>query len=179
VAAPELTVEARLRVGTRTVAVTLVPEGDGFAATVDGAAHRVTCLGAGPATGAAGGATVEELALEIDGTPCRAVVARTRDRVLVAVAGRTHVFETGEAAGGAHAAAGSGVVTAPMPGKILAVLVAPGDTVTAGQALVVLEAMKMESTLAAEVAGRVRAVPVAAGAVVAAGDLLVEIEPEA
>jgi len=46
-----------------------------------------------------------------------------------------------------------------------------------GQALVVLEAMKMESTLAAEVAGRVTSVPAVAGASVAAGDLLVEIGP--
>src|SRR5439155_1132016 len=81
-------VETRLRLGTRTLAVALVPEAEGWAATVDGAAHRVTRLGAGPRTTAAGGATVEELALEVDGRPHRALVARTRDRVLVAVAGR-------------------------------------------------------------------------------------------
>ena len=51
--------------------------------------------------------------------------------------------------------------------------------VEVGQALVVLEAMKMESTLAAEVAGRVDAVRVAPGALVAAGDVLVEIAPRA
>ena len=66
-----------------------------------------------------------------------------------------------------------------MPGKVVAVLVAEGDVVEVGQALVVLEAMKMESTLAAEVAGRVRAVRAVAGALVTAGDLLVEIEPSA
>ena len=49
--------------------------------------------------------------------------------------------------------------------------------VEVGQALVVLEAMKMESTLAAEVAGRVTSVRATAGASVAAGDLLVEIAP--
>ena len=81
-------------------------------------------------------------------------------------------FESGEEARGAHGAAGSGAVTAPMPGKVVAVLVAEGDVVEAGQALVVLEAMKMESTLAAEVAGRVTAVRATAGASVAAGDLL-------
>ncbi len=125
----------------------------------------------------AGGATVEELALEVDGRPHRALVARIRDRVLVAVAGRVWTFESGEEARGAHAAAGSGAVTAPMPGKVVAVLVAEGDVVEVGQALVVLEAMKMESTLAAEVAGRVTAVRATAGASVAAGDLLVEIAP--
>jgi biotin carboxyl carrier protein len=84
-------------------------------------------------------------------------------------------FETGDESGGAHAGAGSGVVTAPMPGKVIAVLVAVGETVEVGQPLVVLEAMKMESTLSAEVAGRVTAVATIAGATVAAGDLLVEI----
>ena len=169
--------ETRLRLGPRTLAVSLVPEGDGWAATVDGAAHRVARLAAGPRTTAAGGATVEELALEVDGRPHRALVARTRDRVLVAVAGRVWTFESGEEAPGAHGAPGSGAVTAPMPGKVVAVLVAEGDVVEVGQALVVLEAMKMESTLAAEVAGRVTSVRAVAGASVAAGDLLVEIAP--
>ena len=167
--------ETRLRLGTRTLAVGLVPEGDGWAATVDGAAHRVTRLTPGPRTTAAGGAAVEELALEVDGRPHRALVARSRDRVLVAIAGRVWAFESGEEARGAHGAAGSGEVTAPMPGKVIAVLVAEGDQVEAGQPLVVLEAMKMESTLVAEVAGRVRSVRAVAGATVAAGDLLVEI----
>jgi len=57
------------------------------------------------------------------------------------------------------------------------VLVAEGDVVEVGQALVVLEAMKMESTLAAEVAGRVTSVRAVAGATVAGGDVLVEITP--
>jgi biotin carboxyl carrier protein len=176
VAPRELIVEIRLRLGSRVVHVTLAHEGDGWTATADGQTHRVRCLAAGPAA-AAGAATVEELALEIDGAPCRALVARTRDRVLVSIAGRAHAFETGEEGPGTHAGVGSGLVTAPMPGKVLSVLVAPGDQVVAGQALVVLEAMKMESTLGAEVAGRVRAVAAVAGALVAAGDLLVEIEP--
>jgi biotin carboxyl carrier protein len=64
-----------------------------------------------------------------------------------------------------------------MPGKVIAVLVAAGDTVEAGQPVVVLEAMKMESTLAAEVAGTVAAVSATPGATVGAGELLVEITP--
>jgi biotin carboxyl carrier protein len=169
-------VEVRLRLGSRVLQVALAPERGGWVATLDGQTHRVTCLAAGPPA-AAGAATVEELALEIDGSTCRALVARTRDRVLVSVAGRAHAFEIGEEGEGPHAGAGSGIVTAPMPGKVLSVLVAPGDVVVVGQALVVLEAMKMESTLGAEIAGRVRAVPAVAGALVAAGDLLVEIQP--
>jgi biotin carboxyl carrier protein len=99
--------------------------------------------------------------------------------VLVALEGRVHAFATGAeaAAGTAVARAGSGVVVAPMPGKIVAVLVQPGDTVEPGQLLVVLEAMKMETTLAAEIGGTVAAVHGAAGSMVDAGAVLIEITP--
>ena len=166
------------RLGGRLLRVRLTPEGGGFAATVDGAAHRVASLAAGPRATAAGGATVEELALEVDGRPHRAIVARDPERVLVALRGRVFGFETGEELPGARAAtAGSGSVAAPMPGKVVAVLVGAGEAIVPGQPLVVLEAMKMESTLASEVAGVVTAVRVVPGALVAAGDLLVEITP--
>jgi len=165
-------VDVRLRLGSRAVSVTLAPEKDGFAASLDGNTHSVTRLG-----GRACGPGAEEIVLEIDGRPCRALIARVHGRVLVSLAGRVFAFETGEDSAGAHAGVGSGVVTAPMPGKVVAVLVAVGETVEVGQPLVVLEAMKMESTLSAEVAGRVTAVAAVAGATVAAGDLLVEVRP--
>ena len=173
-----MSTETRLRRAGRERRVTLAPEGDGFAATVDGAAHRLVCVPTGPAALASGGATVEELALEIDGRPMRALVARHADRVLVAMDGVTYTFETGEdTRAGGVGAAGSGTVIAPMPGKVVAVLVAPGDVVEAGQALVVLEAMKMETTLAAEVAGTVAAVEATVGGMVEAGAVLTIITP--
>ena len=67
-------------------------------------------------------------------------------------------------------------LTAPIPGKVLAVKVSPGDEVSPGQSLVVLEAMKMENELAAEQAGRVAAVHVTAGDTVEGGELLVDLE---
>ena len=171
--------EIPLRLGTRAVPVQLVTDGDGFAATVDGGTHPVVCVATGPRAHAAGGMVVEELALEVDGQARRAVVARRADRVVVAIGGRVFAFETGEEARGGREAGGSGLVTAPMPGKVVNVLVAAGDRVEAGQPLVVLEAMKMESTLAAEVRGCVGTVRAVAGATVAAGDVLVEIVPDA
>ncbi len=66
---------------------------------------------------------------------------------------------------------------ASMPGKIVALEVAVGDVVTAGQTLVVAEAMKMETAISAATGGRVAAILVAAGETVAAGDLLVRLEP--
>lgn len=67
-------------------------------------------------------------------------------------------------------------VTAPMPGKLVRVLVAPGDAVKAGQGLVVVEAMKMQNEMKAGRAGRVIAVPVPEGAAVSAGQILATIE---
>lgn len=72
--------------------------------------------------------------------------------------------------------AGDAGVSAPMPGRVVRVLVKPGDEVRARQGLVVVEAMKMENELAAPRAGRVAEVLVAEGQPVDAGRLLVRLE---
>jgi biotin carboxyl carrier protein len=66
-------------------------------------------------------------------------------------------------------------IHAPIAGKVVKVLVAAGEVVTAGQAVLVLEAMKMENELAAERGGTVSAVHKAAGQAVDTGELLVEL----
>ena len=66
-----------------------------------------------------------------------------------------------------------------MPGKILNVLVQPGDTTAIGQPLAILEAMKMELTVTADVDGTVAAVHVACGDMVEGAQLLLEIRPAA
>ncbi|GIW43400.1 MAG: putative acetyl/propionyl carboxylase alpha subunit AccA2 [Candidatus Binatia bacterium] len=70
-----------------------------------------------------------------------------------------------------------GGCTAPMPGRIVAVRVSPGEEVERGQVLAVLEAMKMEHEVAAPHAGTVREVLVEPGQQVEAGAVLVVIEP--
>jgi acetyl/propionyl-CoA carboxylase alpha subunit len=77
---------------------------------------------------------------------------------------------------GTEASDGPAELTAPMPGKIIRVLVSPGDRVEARAALVVVEAMKMEMPLTAPHAGTVRAVHVVEGDAVARGTMLVELE---
>jgi biotin carboxyl carrier protein len=72
--------------------------------------------------------------------------------------------------------AGPQRVNAPMPGKVLRVLVKPGDTVQPRQGLVVVEAMKMENELRAARAGTVREVFVREGQSVDAGTPLVAVE---
>jgi acetyl/propionyl-CoA carboxylase alpha subunit len=69
-----------------------------------------------------------------------------------------------------------GSLAAPMPGSVLRVEAEPGDVVSAGDAVVVLEAMKMELAVQAPAAGVVRAVHVRAGDVVSAGQALIELE---
>jgi biotin carboxyl carrier protein len=104
--------------------------------------------------------------------------------------GDTHVVIDGEAlrvqiedAGGRrpHAAATAAVgagqrLVAPMPGKVVAVLVTVGQSVERGAGLVVLEAMKMENEFRATGGGVVKEILAAPGQAVNAGDLLVVIE---
>lgn len=80
-------------------------------------------------------------------------------------------------AGAAGTELSGGVVKAPMPGLVVRVLVAVGDTVSAGQGLVVLEAMKMENELKAPAAGVVQALRTSPGAAVEKGAVLVEVGP--
>jgi biotin carboxyl carrier protein len=67
-------------------------------------------------------------------------------------------------------------LVAPMPGKIVRLLVAEGDTVQSGQGLLVVEAMKMQNEMKAPKAGRVVSLAAREGATVAAGDVLAAIE---
>ncbi|MBD3729600.1 MAG: ATP-grasp domain-containing protein [Sphingomonadales bacterium] len=77
---------------------------------------------------------------------------------------------------GTHSAH-DGDIIAPMPGKVIAVDVAEGQTVTAGQRLLVLEAMKMEHALTAPFDGTVAELSVSAGAQVQVEALLARVEP--
>jgi biotin carboxyl carrier protein len=77
---------------------------------------------------------------------------------------------------GALAGEGRQTLAAPMPGKIIRVLVVVGDAVAAGQGLVVMEAMKMQNEMKAVRPGTVVSLNVVEGGTVAAGDVLVIIE---
>jgi biotin carboxyl carrier protein len=78
--------------------------------------------------------------------------------------------------GAARAGEGVQTVLAPMPGKVVRVLVSPGDEVAAGQGLLVVEAMKMQNEMKAARGGRMLSVSVKEGATVAAGEVLATIE---
>jgi 3-methylcrotonyl-CoA carboxylase alpha subunit/acetyl-CoA/propionyl-CoA carboxylase biotin carboxyl carrier protein len=99
-------------------------------------------------------------------------------RVSVADRGHVHVLDRPDAfAPHTAAAAGDSDVLSPMPGTVLAVHVAIGDPVEAGQMLGMLEAMKMEVTLSAPFAGTVAAVGAGAGDQVPLGAVLFRVDP--
>ncbi|MCD5419680.1 acetyl/propionyl/methylcrotonyl-CoA carboxylase subunit alpha [Rhodococcus pyridinivorans] len=145
-------------------------------------------------TPAAGVAEVE------DGETYRFSAVLHGSDLAVVLDGRRHSYRVGESDGavwlsdghgsvavrevreasvrGDDAHAGDADITSPMPGAVIAVSVAPGDTVTAGQTLVVVEAMKMEHSLTAPIDGTVELFA-AAGEQVKVDQLLVRITPHA
>lgn len=122
--------------------------------------------------------TAEGVEMMRDGLRRRWSVRRSRGGVRVGAGEGEWALAAAErdrSAGGRRHSGGANAIHAPMPGTIAAVLVGEGDAVEAGQALVVLEAMKMEHLLPAPAGGRVSAVHCAAGATVEEGELLVEL----
>jgi biotin carboxyl carrier protein len=103
-------------------------------------------------------------------------IERRPDGFVVHFPGDSVSVDLGEAARGAAAPArrahGPARLTAPMPGRVVRVLEAPGAEVAAGQGLVVIEAMKMENELVSPRAGCVLEVAVREGQAVEAGALL-------
>lgn len=109
-----------------------------------------------------------------DGRTCLAHAAKVGDVWWIHLNGRTYKWERIEP--GSSGAEDEGGLVAPMPGKVLEVLVAQGDIVQAGTPLMVLEAMKMEHRIVAAADGTVVAVHYEAGDQVAQGAVLLDLE---
>ena len=118
------------------------------------------------------------MSLVVDGRQFRCIL----DGDAVVINGRRYGFEVEDprslqgrrgVGGGAQ---GPRPVKAPMPGRVVRLLVEVGDEVVEGQGVVVIEAMKMQNELRASKAGRVAKVSVAVGDTVGAGDVLVVVE---
>lgn len=168
----EIDVEGRVR----TVSIERVPAGR-YRVTLDGVPHELDAARVG----------VYGLSLLLDGErgssrEVQVSPGPSRGELLLTLSGRTIAAtvngrRTGRAgvdtAAGAH---GEQAVTAPMPGRVIRILVEPGDAVAVRQGVVVVEAMKMENELRSPKDGRVKEVSVAAGTSVEAGRVLVVIE---
>lgn len=120
------------------------------------------------------------ITVNVEGKSLTGFAERIGDGVWVHLDGRTFLYEPpkketrvrGKAKGAA-----TGDVLAPMPGKIIKVLVKPGENAEAQSVLLVMEAMKMEYTLKAPMTGKVVKVACNAGDQVTLGQLLVKVEP--
>lgn len=117
----------------------------------------------------------------LDGVSYEIRVNQTPEGLSVETCGRRFTVEVRDprdTSRGSRASIGSGrqKIAAPMPGKVVRVLVSVGDSVDVGQGLVVVEAMKMQNEMKASHPGRVMEVRAVAGGTVGAGDTLVVLE---
>ena len=179
-----------IEAGGRTRLVTVRREGTGFAVTVDGHTRQVDAARVDGHTLSLILDTVwsKEAVVSTGPAAGQMTIAVDDARVPIVLNGRRrgsrdgtgHVGSVhGTGSHGATTSQGPERVTAPMPGKIVRVLVGGGDLVTARQPLVVVEAMKMENEVRAGRDGTVAEVLAREGQLVDAGALLVVINPGA
>jgi biotin carboxyl carrier protein len=171
-----MTFEVDVAGRTRTVSIERAGTSGQYRVVVDGAEYQVDAARIGDYGLSLMGQLPCTFSRDVQVTP-----AGARGQVLVSFGGRVVAAtvngrRTGRAAeAGAHPA-GEQTVTAPMPGRVVRVLVGTGDDVAAGQPVVVIEAMKMENELRSPKPGRVKEVTVTPGMSVDAGKVLVTIE---
>ena len=103
---------------------------------------------------------------------------RDRDTVVVFKGGHAYSFSPPRHDAVAGSEKGGSTIAAPMPGRVIAVLVEEGESVVQGQTILKLEAMKMEHALIAVLAGKVQALSASVGELVSEGTVLASIAPE-
>jgi 3-methylcrotonyl-CoA carboxylase alpha subunit len=155
------------RDGDAVVEVTVHYRRDGLLLELPGAAAPVRARGERDAAG--------DLAADIDGVRIKATVIRAGETITVISGGLSHGLLIEDPAARAELREPqASTLRAPMPGRLVAVHVAPGERVKRGMTLVVLEAMKMEHAITAPADGTIAAVPFAVGEQVEDGaDLVV------
>ena len=119
------------------------------------------------------------LSIVLDGKAYDVATVRTEDGYDIDLQGVRHsvgVIDPRKKALRLAAGSNQGSIKTTMPGRVVRALVKEGDSVDAGQPVLVIEAMKMENELKAPRAGTIRRVAVEPGALVEAGTVLVEIE---
>ena len=121
------------------------------------------------------------ISLVIDGQPSRAYVARDGRDFRVTVQGRTFLIAAAGGGKRGRSAAGSsndppGKISTPLAGVLIEARVAVGDTIEAGEAVIVIEAMKMQNEIQAPLPGTVTAIHFAAGARVEKGEVVLEYD---
>lgn len=121
-----------------------------------------------------------EIWLDVDNKKTKVHAQWLHQQLWVHLDGKTFLVESGsdkKSGSRKTSMASSDTVKAPMPGKITKIFIKPGDETKKGQALVVMEAMKMEYTLKAEMDGRIKQVEIQVGDQVQLGKTLIKIDP--
>lgn len=170
-----------IEVNGRVRPVSVERDGDCYRVTIDGTTHVVDSARVDRSTLSlifADQARSHEVAIAERLEPGELEVHLRTGVVYARLEGRTKVRSRRAAAGmdPFTAADGEQLIVAPMPGKVVRVLVASGDEVKTRQGLVVVEAMKMENELRSPKDGRVKDVRVQQGMSVEAGRVLVVVE---
>ncbi|MCJ8275616.1 MAG: acetyl-CoA carboxylase biotin carboxyl carrier protein subunit [Bdellovibrionales bacterium] len=121
---------------------------------------------------------MKTLTLEINGQEQTAYVEKLKGVLWVHMNGKTFTYKPEEVGGeaGGQQVVDPSVISAPMPGKIIKVLKSVGDSVSEGETIVVMEAMKMEYTLTAAADVKIEKVNCSEGQQVSVGEKLVEME---
>ncbi len=114
----------------------------------------------------------------VNGARHRVAAVEYKGMVWAAVDGRVFRFELADPDAPAGAVATGNTVAAPMPGKVIKLFKAVGDTVSEGETVLVVEAMKMEHTLRAPISGTISEIRCAEGQQVEANVALLEIDAE-
>jgi len=119
-----------------------------------------------------------ELRADLGGTRSSVTVVVAAEKRHIFLHGHCHVFAAVDPLSHSLDAGGAeGGLTAPMPGKVIALVAKPGERIAKGAPLLILEAMKMEHTIGAPNDGVVKSFRYAVGEQVADGVELVEFEP--
>jgi biotin carboxyl carrier protein len=169
-----VTYEIEINGRTRRVEVERSP--DGLFVVVDGQRHAADVTAVNGAFSLILDSRSYDIAVHEDPHVPGSLTVHVNGRVVTAAVGTSRGAWARRGPDGGAAGHGPATVTAPMPGKIVKVLVKRGDTITARQGVVVVEAMKMENELRSPKAGTVAEVRAAEGASVEAGAVLVVIE---
>ena len=155
-----------IRTRSSEASVSIAREGDEYVVTSREHVARIEVVSIGDS----------EAELRIDGRTHLVPFSREGSKIWFHYLGRAHEAEILEAGGRRTRRHHDHSMSAPMPGVVLKIFVAPGDVVTRGMPVLILEAMKMEHPIVAPEDGTVKAVHCAAGDLVQPGIELVSLE---
>jgi len=166
-----------IAIGGRSRRVAIEPAGaTRFRVVIDDVVHLVDAVRVGPAGLSLlidGEAGISRYAEVVPGLKGESLVWLDGQSATALIDGRRARRHRGDASGQTE---GAQSIVAPMPGRVVRILVAAGDQVAARQPVVVVEAMKMENELRSPKAGRVKDVRVTEGTSVDAGRVLIVVE---